>query len=198
MSEPAENLAGWATVTELARLRGVNKSAISKRVGRLESLGALHTKAGARRTKLISVAEFERAVGETTDSVRELNGKTAQGVASPSDPVLPKEQARRAAIVADLAQLDLDERLGKLVRVDELAAGAALHGETLSRIIDQIADRADDFAGVVAKDGAPGLRVALRGLARELRAALADAFAALAQAPPEASAEAVGEVEAVA
>ncbi len=194
----AERADGWATVSELARLRGVNKSAISKRAARLEALGVLHPKPGRGRETLISLAEFDRAIGETTDAVREMNGRTAQASAAPGDPILAREQARKTAISADLAQLELDQRLGSLVRVDELRAGAALHGETLGRVIDQIADRADELAAVVATAGAPGLRAALRGLARELRAALADALATVAQEPQDAPAEALSEAEAVA
>ncbi len=194
----AASIDGWASVSELARLRGVQKSAISKRVTRLEALGVLHPKAGPRGKKLVSLAEFERAIAETTDAVRESNGRAAQPAGAPSDPVLAREQARNAAIRADLAQLDLDERLGKLVPVADLTAGAEMQGENLARVIDQIADRADDLAAVVAKDGAAGLRAALRALARELRGQLADALAVLAQEPPDEPAVAVDEAEAAA
>lgn len=198
----AASVDGWATVSELARIRGVQKSAISKRVTRLEALGLLHTRPGARGTKLVSLAEFERAIADTTDAVRETNGRAARLLAAPGDPVLAREQARKTKAAADIAELDRDQRLGLLVRVDEISAGAAMHGESLGRLIDQIADRADDLATVVAKDGATGLRGALRGLARELRGHLADALAALAQeaapAPAEAPAEGADELEAVA
>ncbi len=153
MADGAAPLTGWATVTELARLRGVNKSAISKRVARLESLGVLHPKPGPKRTKLISLAEFDRATAETVDAVRELNGRAAQAAASPSDPILAREQARRASIAADLAQLDLDERLDMLVPVDGVRRAAADCAIRLRQVVEQMHARAEEVAGELARNG---------------------------------------------
>ena len=99
-------------------------------------------------------------------------------------PVLSHAQARKTQIGADIAQLQLDELKGLLVRVADIDAGAAMQGETLARRIDQmLPEWADELAAVVAKDGTAGLRAALKGKARELRGALAEAFAALASTP---------------
>ena len=182
-----ESSSGWLTVSELARVRGVDKSAISRRVTRLEAAGALTTRPGPRGSKLVNAAEFARAVEDLTDTVREANGRRAaaarDGDGAPNDPVLAREQARRTKIQADTAQLQLDELRGLLVRVADISAVAALQGETLARRIDQtLPEWADELAAVVAKDGTPGLRVALKSKARELRSLLAEAFAALASA----------------
>ena len=70
------------------------------------------------------------------------------------------------------------------MRAADIAAGAAMQGETLARRIDQmLPEWAEDLAAIVAKDGTAGLRAALKGKARELRGALAEAFAALAATP---------------
>lgn len=190
MAELADKSSGgWISISELARLRGVDKAAISRRATRLEELGALATRPGPRGSKLINAAEFARAVENLTDTVREANGRRGgaardgEGGAS-SDPVLAREQARKTQISADIAQLQLDELKGLLVRVADISAGVAIQGETLARRIDQmLPEWADDLAAVVAKDGTAGLRAALKGKARELRGALADTFAALASAP---------------
>jgi hypothetical protein len=194
VAEPVDDTSGsWLNVSELARVRGQDKGGISRRVARLEELGALTTRPGPGRTKLINADEFARAVETLTDTVREANGRRATGPresngGASSDPVLGREQARRAKADADLKEMQRDERLGQLARVDDIASGAALQGETLARIIDRLPDRADDLAAVVAKEGSTGLRAALKVVARELRGALANAFAALAEAPkPEAA-----------
>jgi hypothetical protein len=126
--------------------------------------------------------------------VRETNGRRA-AVARDGDPIttiLSRQQARKTAITANIAQLQLDELRGLLARVADISAGAALHGETLARRIDQIIPEwADELAAVVAKDGTAGLRAAK---ARELRSALAEAFAALA-APAEEEMEAPAEAQ---
>jgi MarR family protein len=209
----------WLTVSALARLRRVDKAAISRRVARLEAAGALTTRPGLRGTKLINVAEFNGAVEMTTDAIREANGRAAivlprteangrrraaaspvaeaDMIAAPSDPILAREQARKTMLAADIAQLQLDELRGLLVRVADISAGAALQGETLARRIDQmLPEWAEDLAAIVAKDGTAGLRAALKGKARELRGALAEAFAALAATPAHEDGNGVVELEA--
>jgi DNA-binding IscR family transcriptional regulator len=202
---------GWLTVSALARMRGVDKAAISRRVARLEAAGELSTRVGLRGTKLINVDEFNRAVERTVDAIREANGRAAivlpraaireangrrSAAASqvaeadmgdtPSDPILAREQARKTMLAADIAQLQLDELRGLLVRVADIAAGAAMQGETLARRIDQmLPEWAEDLAAIVAKDGTAGLRAALKVRARELRGALSESFAALVATPAQ-------------
>jgi hypothetical protein len=182
---------GRLTVSELARVRGQDKGGISRRVARLEAAGALTTRPGPRGTKLIDADEFARAVEMTTDAIQEANGRrraVASPVADMGDasvgPRLSHAQARKTQIGADIAQLQLDELKGLLVRAADIDAGAAIQGETLARRIDQLLPEwADELAAVVAKDGTAGLRAALKVKARELRGALAEAFAALAATP---------------
>ena len=198
---PTSSSSGWLTVSELARVRDVNKAAISRRVKRLKAAGALTTRPGPRGSKLVNVAEFNRAVEDLTDTVREANGRCAAVArdgdgASPNDPVLPREQARRTKIQVDTAQFQLDELRGLLARVADISDGARMHAETLARRIDQIiTEWADELAAVVAKEGTAGLRAALKGKALELRGALAEAFAALAAAPAEEGMDAPAEAE---
>jgi DNA-binding MarR family transcriptional regulator len=60
MIDQAESPAGFATISELGRLRGVHKAAISRRVARLEAQGVLQSQRGDRGTKLVNIAEFDR------------------------------------------------------------------------------------------------------------------------------------------
>jgi DNA-binding MarR family transcriptional regulator len=205
VTELADGLSeGWVSVSELSRLRGVDKAAISRRVARLEELGALKTKPGPRGSKLISVNEFEAAIAKHGDAVNEANGRRAviardDAGRSPDNPNLAQEQARRTKIQADIAQLELDELRGSLVRLADFSAGVRMHGETLARVIDQLPDEVSALAVAEAKNGSvfaqtllgairsdpPGSRAFFKILARNHRNALADAFAALAQAPAE-------------
>ncbi len=177
MTEAASN--AWATVAELAAMRGVSSAAISQRVTRLEGAGALRTKAGPNRTKLVPVAQFLRAIEETADPVREQNGSGRPPLLAESTPRLPedlvyaREQARNTAIRADLAQLELDERLGKLLKVEDVEAAMIRCADALVQAIDQVSANAEDLAAAVAREGVPGLRAALREHARSLRARLA-------------------------
>ncbi len=173
----AETPPGWISISDLARERSVDKSAISRRVARLEGLGLLSPRV-VGKAKLVNLAEFDRATSATVDAVRESNGRGSTGppdAGAPGDPILAREQARRAAYDADLKKLDLDERLGRLVEVEAVRASLDACAVELVRGLDALPGRAEALAAVVAKDGAPGLRAALKAVARELRETLARA-----------------------
>ena len=171
----------WLNVSELARARGIDKAAVSRRVARLVEIGALETRPGARGTKLINVAAFDRAIGEVGDLAHaqgpDLDDAPlltpAQPPAETASATYTREQAREKSYAADLKKLDLDERLGKLVTVESVQAGAVRLAETLVRQIDQITGRADDIAAAVAKDGLQGARAALKTVARDIRESMA-------------------------
>jgi DNA-binding transcriptional MocR family regulator len=193
MADVAEESSdAWLSVSALARALGRDKAGVSRRVSRLESEGLLKSRVGNAGQKLVNRAEFDRVAEMTTDAIQTANGRrrAADSPVAAADmgdvvgPVLSHQQARKTQISADIAQLQLDELRGSLVRVADISAGASVQGETLARRIDQmLPEWADDLAAVVAKDGTAGLRTALKGKARELRGALAEAFAALAATP---------------
>jgi len=197
----------WLSISALARSLGRDKAGVSRRVARFEEQCLLATRIGKSGVKLVNRDDFDRVASETVNAIQEANGRAASQInrmaaetngrrrsaARPaaeadtgdaSGPVLSHEQARKTRLAADIAQLQLDELRGMLVRVADISAGAAMQGETLARRIDQmLPEWADDLAAVVAKDGTAGLRAALKGKARELRGALAEAFSALAATP---------------
>jgi hypothetical protein len=148
--------------------------------------------------------------------VREANGRQAASPrdtagAAPGDPILAREQARRTKIAADTGQLQLDLLKGELVRLSDFSDRVTVQGETLARLVDQLPDEANALAIAEAKNGAafaqalldlmrrdpPGARAFFKLLARHQRSAIADAFAALAQAPAEETAGAALESEMV-
>jgi DNA-binding MarR family transcriptional regulator len=164
----------WLSVTELARQRGVDKAAISRRAKRYEEQGLLHPRVGKGGAKMINVAEFDRAAGEATDAVRELNGSQGGAAAvsvatAPGDPVLAREQARRASYDADLKKLELEERLGELVPVAAVQEAIVTLSENFVRALDQIPSRAEEGFAEAGKGGLAGFRAFLRSLANGVR-----------------------------
>ena len=157
MAEPGDEASGeWLTVSALARARGVDKAAISRRVARLEAAGALTTRAGERGTKLINVAEFDRVAGETVDAVRSANGRRA-GAARDGDVVasgglLSRAQASKTAAQARLAHLELGQRLGQLLPIDEMRRAASDCALRLRRSVETMHARAEDVAAGLARD----------------------------------------------
>ena len=167
----------WLSVSELARTRGLAKSGVSARVSRLVGKGVITTRTGVKGTKLINVAEFDRAIGETGDLAH------AQAPAQDDAPLLAaadpasetasaaysREQAREKSYKAELARLDLEERLGKLVAVEKVAEAAGSVAEALVRAIDQFPTRAAEILSASESNGVEGIRTVLRSIGRDLR-----------------------------
>lgn len=184
----------WLSVSGLARQRGVDKAAISRRLARYEAQGLMKSRLGKGGVKLINVAEFDRAAGEATDAVRELNGSgagaPAMGIAAaPGDPILAREQARRASYDADLKKLELEERLGELIPVGDVREAIAALGETFVRALDQMPSRAEEGFAEATKGGLAGFRIFLRSLANGVRDTVERDLKALAFGPPQTGAD---------
>ena len=171
----------WLSITQLAELKGVGKGWISERVKALESAGRIETKIEGR-SKLVNLAQYDRAVGETGDAVKEGAAATrADADDAEKNPALRDHQARAAQYTADLKFLDLEERLGRLVPVAEVEDAAQKCAEATVRIIDRLPTYADAIAAAVGKDGPAGARAKLKEIARELRSGIAEAHGELAR-----------------
>lgn len=173
----------WISGSELAKLKGVTKQTVSERVARLVDAGKLEIRPGKGKAKLINVAAYDRAVGETTDLSRAQGAQTKAATldtATPRDPSFTKHQADKAGYEAELKRLDLEERLGRLRPVEEIEAAAIKLGETVVRLVDQLVERADEIAAAVAKDGVIGARGTLKSIQFELRTKIAEAFTVMA------------------
>ncbi|WP_315728788.1 winged helix-turn-helix domain-containing protein [Bradyrhizobium sp. SZCCHNS2015] len=176
----------WLTISDIARRKGKSKQAISKRVKALIEAGLLQTKPGEKNTTLVNLAQFDRAVGQVGDAAKEQAAATrsAAKVEAPQDPPGDGEggpdyrehQAREKQYAADLKFLELQERLGNLVQVSDLADQANKCAEVLVRVFDRLPTFADQMAASVGKDGAAGARASFKEIARDLRTAAADAF----------------------
>ena len=171
------------SIADIARRKGVSKQAISKRVARLEQLGQIATHKGPRGTVLVSLAEYDRAVGETSElaHVQAPQPKVAAAAAADAEHSYTREQAREKAYAADLKKLDLDERLGKLVPIEHVQHAAVRLAETLVRILDQLQTRSDDIAAAVGKEGSPGARRVLKEIGRDARETMARELERLAE-----------------
>lgn len=179
----------WLTISELAARKGVAKPTISVKVSRLEALGQIQTRPGKGKTKLVNLAQYDAAVGETTDLARERGAQTKREQEprqpeTPSgnagDPIYTREQARRMAYQADREKIALGESLEKLVPVDRVAEVTRRLFEPVLRRLDRLESRAGDAAAAVGRDGTNGARQFLKALKIEIRNDLADGFATIA------------------
>ena len=173
----------WLSISEIARDRGKSRQAIAKRVDSLVEAGKLQTRPGPNGTKLVHLAQFDIAVGETGDAVKEAAAETraeSEGSAD-KNPALRDHQARNAQYTADLKFLELEEALKRLVPVSEVEDAAIKAAEATVRIIDRLPSFADAIAAAVGKDGPAGARGKLKEIARELRQGIAEAYGELAR-----------------
>ena len=189
-TDPNTSDAAWVSISELARLKGLGKAAISERVSGLVAKGLLSTKAGKGKIKLVNLAAFDRVVGETTDLAKAAGAETKRQNASPpppgdpSAPIYTAEQARDMAYRAELRRMDLEERQGKLLPIADIAQAVTASAEALARAIETLPSLADDIAGAVAQSGAAGARTLLKAKARDIRELMTVELSKVLKLPP--------------
>lgn len=184
----------WLSISDLAKHKGLSKQALAERVARFVTAGKVTTRPGPGRAKLVNVAEFDRAAGEIGDLAREQGAATRRGAtlapppaptvrqSDPDAPVYTVEQARSMAYKAELLRLELQEKEGKIVSVEAVRAAASRAGEEIVRILERLPQAADDLAVALTKEGAHGVRLALKRVGLAMRT---DIAAALAEATTE-------------
>lgn len=173
----------WLSISEIARLKDKSRQAIAKRVAALVGRGLLDTRPGENGTKLVNLAQFDRAVGEVGDAIKEGAAESRAEIEAgevPASPALRDHQARAAQYAADLKFLDLEERLGRLVPVSEVKEAGAKLGEAVVRVIERLPTFSESVASVAVKDGAHGVRVTLKEITRQLRTEIAEAMGVIA------------------
>jgi DNA-binding MarR family transcriptional regulator len=184
MSDPEST--DWASISELARRLGIRKSAISKRVTRLEQEGLVHPRPGPLNSKEVNVAEYFRAVEETKDAVREANGRAAAPVheanrrrrgaepadladmaGAPGDPILAREQAKRAAADAELKRMDLEERRARIVSAEQCERFVDTCSANAQTVLWRLPGLVEDIVAIGNKDGIPAARAFVKSHVRE-------------------------------
>jgi DNA-binding IscR family transcriptional regulator len=175
----------WLSVSEIARQKDKSRQAIAKRVDSLVEAGLLETRPGPGGTKLVNLAQFDRAVGEVGDAFKESAAETRAEIeidTSPASPALRDHQSRAAQYTADLKFLDLEERLGRLVPIEEAKIGGIKIGEAVVRIIGRLPTYAEAMTAIAVKDGVQGSRGLFKDIERDLRVAIAEAIGEIARA----------------
>jgi phage terminase Nu1 subunit (DNA packaging protein) len=180
----------WVTISELARIKGVNKAWISRRVSRWEDEKLITTRSGAGGTKLVNRAEYDRLARETSDQVKEQAAATVReqitdplaAIEAPAagpgsnDRSFTQAQRERAIYEAELKKLDLAERRGLVVAIAKLTEALHRLADTIVQLIDRLPLRAAEIAAAVSKEGEAGARAVLKQIAFDLRSGIAGAF----------------------
>lgn len=167
------------TQAQYAEHRGVTKQAINK----LVKAGKIPVTVDAKGRKVIDAVVADRALGEVRERVNV--GDDGPSFAPRSTYTPPQEgggltKAKTATEVyrARLAQLEYEERVGKLLSVDDVTRAMENCAEAIIRDLDRLPSKADDFAAAYIAGELSGLRAALREAVRGLRATLAETMRA--------------------
>lgn len=193
------------SVSELARMKGLSKQAISKRLGRFVEQGLITTTLRGRE-KVVSLAEWDSVTSEVTDLSKVAGartrsgrdaaealeadvGKRLSGEAAIKDPSYTQELTRKAGYDADLKEIELRKQRGELREVGAIQAAATKVGETLVRQIEQLPTFADDLATAASRGGSAAVREILRSKARGMRESIIRALETLAAGSGDADTE---------
>lgn len=177
----------WLSMTKLAAELGVTKQTVSERVKRLK----LELRPGKGREKLVDAAAYVRAAAETGDPAKQLALDTKEHLepqahggallrreaAEPQDPGYRDAATREKLAKAQIAELELDERLGKLIPIAEVEDAMVACARMINGEIDRQVLRADEMVAAVGKDGVIGARRVIKQMGVALRTALAEAMA---------------------
>lgn len=180
----------WA-VTRIAERDGVTRQAISKQVARMVEHHKLDVSRDSRgRVSAVNIVHFDDLRRRFGDS-----GKTRapepERPAAPPEPEQPAgsdatlDGARRIKLVheTELLRLRLAEDAGDLLRKDMIEAGLDRLAEEIGRIVD-LPQHADVIAAAAVK-GLRELRIVLKRLTDEMRSAISNHAAEVAEAAPQ-------------
>lgn len=165
---------------DYARHRGVTRQAVNKAI----KAGKIHLREQAGR-KGLDPAEADRAMGLNVSRVLAQENDDSDDAPPRQPDAMPSSGLTRARTATEvykarIAELEYNDRLGKLRPVEDITIGAQRCAEVVLRAMSRISGRADEYAAMVAKDGVLGMRTVLRSVERDLRKVVAEAFAKLA------------------
>ena len=153
----AAHMTGWVTISQLARLIGMSRQAVHKRVRKLEQDEKIEVR---RRGKsvLVDVSAFRSAVDATADPDR--------GDQPPS-----YSDAKRRKVEVELAikEIELARRRGELLSVRDVETAAMAAGRRIAARLEGMTQWADELVSLAHKHGADGVRQFLKSKAGSMR-----------------------------
>ena len=168
----------WLSISDVARVTGIHKSNVSRKVDELERDGQIEVRYGPNKTKLVNIGEYEFRVRETTDLAKEQAAVTAQ--ANSEDPRYRDAQTRKIQIETAIKDYELQKLRGELVDVTRVNEVIAQVGEEIRKPIDQLPLRAEEVHAAAAGGGETAVRSKLREIAFDIRGAVTEALRKLA------------------
>ncbi|TCA02734.1 winged helix-turn-helix domain-containing protein [Rhizobium leguminosarum] len=177
----------WLTIAELAKRKGISRQSASERINRLEQDGLIATRRDGR-SRLVELATFDRAVGQTGNAFREQGAETKRETTEQPTAALRDAQTQRAQYESKLKALDYAERTGQLVPIkgDHGVETALVKAtEVIIRELGAPLNWVSEILDTV-RDGEPALRRLLRKKIHKQREVIAARLTAVAGEAAEA------------
>lgn len=167
------------TVSQVAERDGVSKQAVSRKVRDLaETHGLTVLRNQQGHIVRLNVAEYDHLRGRYGDPSK-LQAPVQRPDVGPHRESYDEALRLKTSYDAEKSRLAVEELKGQLVRVIDLNAALSLAGETIVRIIDGLANEADELAAAVGRDGPHGARVHLKSVVQRQRTSIATALRAI-------------------
>ena len=171
------------SAAEIAARDGVSKQAVSKSIQSIIAANPIvpvERDARGRITK-VSLAHYDH------HRERFMNpAKTAKPAPHVSDPDSFEESRRQLEwLKVQREKIRLDEVCANLRRTDKVREAISLVTHEIMLVIDRMPNRAQELANIVAKEGVPGVRLALTHIAFDISNDIADRLEEIAQEAPE-------------
>ena len=180
-----------ASITEIAARDGISKQAVSKKVKDLIEHGLAVERNARGHIARVNLPQYDYLRGRHDDPSK------AQRPAPIDDPTPPtvdpdsydEALRKRTWYEAERKRLELEEKIGELIRVDQLAVAVDECGAEIVATVRRLQTEADTISAAVTRDGAHGLRVVLKQIENRMLGEIATSLDALARRAPEKPAE---------
>lgn len=170
------------TAADVASRDGVSRQAVTKKVREFAEKGMTVERDGRGAIVRFNVAEYDHLRGRLGNPSKDQRAQRPDDTPIKADPNESYDEALRQKTwhEAEKRRLELHELKSKLIRKDRLTDALVRSGEEIVRVIDGLPGRTDDLALAFEKDGAHGLRVALKKLAAQMRSDIASSLSRIA------------------
>jgi hypothetical protein len=182
MDTKVEDEEDWASLSDIARLRGITPQAVWKRVRSFELRGQLSTRRRGR-AKLIHLPSFDALAAATHDPAQELRNRnvrrrarspTSLPIESPPEPSKFNDAAAREKNAkAELAEIQLAQKRGELVPVREIEAATIEAGTKITQRLNAMKAQTGRLYAA-AKGGEEALHIELLALVDATIAAIGE------------------------
>ena len=155
----------WLSISELATRAGVARQVLGRRVKKFAAAGRLETRREGAKL-LVDETAFERLVAAAHDPAQDLrNRRKRRGRKPEADgeelETYDEATRREKTAKAQLAEMQVAQKRGELVRATDLESAAARVGTSISQRVAELKSKSGKLFAAGVNGGEEGIHVAL-------------------------------------